>query len=119
MSPEERAELRALAEAATAGPWEAQVLGSEGYAVRAEPIPVGKGSMTRRPRVARCGHEDWDTDKANAAFIAAARTAVPALLDALDERDCGAAGCRAIADRDAEEARADRAEDELARLRED
>lgn len=62
--------LAVLAQAATPGPWTADVLGSEGYAVNAE-RPASDHRLRRRLRVARCGHEEWETDKANAAFIAA------------------------------------------------
>ena len=107
-TPAERAELRALAEAATPPPWSA----------RREVVedlhwgPVGSTLLDgpKRNLFAVAG-----MPLADAEFIAAARTAVPALLDALEERDCGASGCRAIADRDAEEARAERAGAELAR----
>lgn len=76
------AEIRALASAATPGPWKADVLGSEGYAVT-EALPF---RPLRRPvRVARCGYESWDTDKGNAEHIAAwhpdVARAVAVLLD--------------------------------------
>jgi hypothetical protein len=68
--------LAEQAQAATPGPWRADVLGSEGYAVTTvngvKPVPKQTGRLRRPIRVARCGHEDWDTDKANAEFIAAA-----------------------------------------------
>lgn len=84
LTREQRAELRAKAEAATPGPWEDKVLGSEGYAVMAE-NPSGS---IRRLTIARCGHEEWDTDKSNAAYIAAASPdVVLALLDAADEAE--------------------------------
>jgi hypothetical protein len=57
--------LRERAEAATPGPWEPYVLGSEGYDVR------GPRTERLRPtRVARLGYQQWGTDKANAAYIA-------------------------------------------------
>lgn len=62
------AKMRERAEAASAGPWEPNVLGSEGYDVRAtRPRSSGRSS---RLRVARCGYEEWETDKANAEHIA-------------------------------------------------
>lgn len=70
--------LRALHEAATPGPWEETVLGSEGYDVRAP------GPTKRRLRVARCGYEAWEVDRANAELIAAMRNALPDLLDELE-----------------------------------
>lgn len=85
MTPEERTRLRRLAGAATPGEWVAFVLGSEGYAVLAPPDPAG--NPLRRLRVAFCGHEAWEVDKANAAFIAAARNAVPALLAELEQAE--------------------------------
>ena len=76
------AQWRAIAEAATVGPWVENVLGSEGYDVRANPDP--NGNPIRRIRVAKCGYEKWDTDKANAAHIATFDPeTVLALLDAL------------------------------------
>lgn len=63
----DRDHLRAVAEAATPGPWGAHVLGSEGYDVRAT---LARPGRLPRVRVARCGYEDWDTDKANAEYVA-------------------------------------------------
>jgi hypothetical protein len=91
MTPEQRVELREIAGAATSGPWEDAVLGSEGYAVFAERAPGDK--RLSRVRVARLGWEDWDTDRANAAHIAAFDPpTVLELLDALDEAE-GALDC--------------------------
>jgi hypothetical protein len=125
MSPEERAALRVLAEAATPGPWEVERYWWKLGSSRGMPDSWWLGIEARG---AVCGTvaqalED-DEAKADAAFIAAARTAVPALLDALDE-----------AERERDEhwatlgtyiegwgpllARAERAEAELERLRED
>lgn len=101
-TPEVLADARAKAEAATPGPWKADVLGSEGYAVTGPQGSAKSGHPRRVPRVARCGHEDWDTDRANAAHIARMDPAFTlALLD----------------DRDAHKARADAAEAEVKRLR--
>jgi hypothetical protein len=67
MTPEQRAEWRALADAATEGPWE----DADGIVYRA--------------RQGRALAELLGTGRSeNAAFIAAAREAVLALLDALD-----------------------------------
>jgi hypothetical protein len=75
----DQAAIRARLEAATPGPWEAVVLGSEGYDVRAcRPRTPGRLS---RVRVARCGYEEWEVDKANAEFIAHARTDIELLLE--------------------------------------
>jgi hypothetical protein len=111
------ARLREVAEAATPGPWESNVLGSEGYEVRGPDVPhKPTSSVMRRPRVARCGYEGWDIDKANAEHIAtfdpptvlallarldAAEAARDEALAALEAGDaCGAVGCRALAERD-------------------
>lgn len=94
MTLEERARLRALADAATRGPWK-----WDGYRV-----PTLEG------RAGEPGEYEWDTEvleashdgecgcrsactlelavsEADAEFIAAAREAVPALLGVLDEVD--------------------------------
>jgi len=83
----DRAELRRLADAATPGPWEAVVLGSEGYEVRAPALPWKAGAkVTRRPRVARCGYEEWAVDRANAEYVAAVDPAVVLeLLGVIDQ----------------------------------
>lgn len=75
--------LRTRADAASDGPWEANVLGSEGYDVRATRPPT-PGRLSRL-RVARCGWEEWETDKANAEHIASLDpTVARALADLLD-----------------------------------
>lgn len=66
--------VRERAEGASAGPWEALALGSEGYAVLAERPAESK--LRSRLRVARLGWEEWDTDKANAEHIASWHPAV-------------------------------------------
>lgn len=50
-------------------------------------------------RVARCGWEEWETDKANANLIAAAVTALPELLDELDAAQAESANLQADYDR--------------------
>lgn len=72
--------MRERAGKATPGPWLANVLGSEGYAVTKDRDL--SGPPRRRIRVARCGHEDWDTDKHNAEHIASWHPAVS--LDVAD-----------------------------------
>lgn len=81
--------LRDLAMEATAGPWTAEALGSEGYAVRGPSAPVaGTRGVQRRPWLARCGWEKWETDRANAEFIAACDPAtILTLLDRLDRAE--------------------------------
>jgi hypothetical protein len=76
-------EIRETANAATPGPWRADVLGSEGYAVTEQTY----AKPLRRPvRVARCGYESWDTDKGNAEHLAAWHPDVAlAVADLLDE----------------------------------
>lgn len=73
--------LRALADAAIDGPWEVYTT------AQAEPVVVkaGLGRGTGYPWgvVARPSHDPVDYGFANAAFIAAARTAVPDLIDRL------------------------------------
>lgn len=79
----------------TPGPWEAIVLGSEGYAVMGPPY---EGRRMRR-RVARCGDTDWEQDKANAYLIASVPTmlanlaalnaALTALIEDYSDAACG------------------------------
>jgi hypothetical protein len=77
------AQMRERAEAATPGPWESLALGSEGYAVLAEP-PTDSGRRFRI-RVSRNGWEDWEVDKGNAEHIAGMHPAVAlAVADWLD-----------------------------------
>ncbi|MFI0031303.1 hypothetical protein ACH4M8_18625 [Streptomyces albidoflavus] len=105
LSPERLAEIAARAEAATAGPW--GFYDGDNYAdVAADLEMTGRGSYSCRQQVARLedesywddpAHEDDDEERASeqmaadAAFIAAARTDVPALLAEVDrlraERD--------------------------------
>lgn len=71
---------QALSDAATPGEWVEMCMGSEGYHVYEQTSSTG---TLRRKLVARCTYEDWETDKSNAPFLAAARTAVPVLLAAV------------------------------------
>lgn len=81
LTPEQRDELRALADAATPGPWSypSEILG-----LPCSTVFAGDPKRTHAAYVAAMGPHDGK-------FIATARTAVPALLDALDaaeaERD--------------------------------
>ena len=91
--------LRVRAAAASTGPWESFVLGSEGYAVVADRPETER--RRSRVRVARFGWEDWDTDKANATWVATMHPGVGlALADWLDwtfdqghEGDADDSGC--------------------------
>lgn len=79
-------DIRAALAKATPGPWEARVLGSEGYAIDGSVDPSAASLRSRMPRrVARCGYLDWDTDKANAHLIANAPTWLAELLAEVDE----------------------------------
>lgn len=76
MSPAEIAALRKLADAATPGPW--AVEDERGEVVTRH--WQGETPVVCGPPRAR----GWDLDPEDAAFIAAARTAVPALLDEVE-----------------------------------
>lgn len=79
------ARMRERARSATPGAWDAFVLGSEGYDIRAERPRDFADRRLSRVRVARCGMESWDTDKANAAHIAS--WSPPVAVDAADLLD--------------------------------
>lgn len=93
MTPERRKELRELADAATPGPW----------FVDEAPRLQGAVSTLIEGLTRQVAHADGqaamfdyradtaEIQRANAAFIAAARTAVPDLLDALHDAECYAA----------------------------
>lgn len=68
--------IRERALVATPGPWSEYVLGSEGYDVRGPDQLLPTSRIPRRVRVARCGYEAWEVDKANAEHIAAWHPAV-------------------------------------------
>lgn len=75
--------MRERAEAATAGPWEPLVLGSEGYAVVQSQDPSVK---RRRKRPASVTYESFDECRADAAHIAGMDPAVAkAVADLLDD----------------------------------
>ena len=82
MTADERAALRALAEAATPGPWE-----------RGDWHIWSKADGVSREV---CGMGGWE-HRDDGAFIAAARAAVPALLDALDAAEAERDEARAVA----------------------
>lgn len=74
--------MREHAEAATQGPWAAWVMGSEGYLILRK-----DGTLAQRgkSRVARVGLKDWDSDKADAEYIAGMHPGVAlAVADWLD-----------------------------------
>lgn len=77
----DRDALRKLADAATEGPWEAR----ECLPARPHDFAVVLPDEGRDLPAAYI--TDWCVTGPDAAFIAAARTAVPALLDALDHAD--------------------------------
>lgn len=87
ITPDERAEWRALADAAFPGPWEASIddLTDEINVVH---------DQEYRAWVAHTGMPGGPYAQADADFIAAARTAVPRLLDALDTAEAEAAEVR-------------------------
>jgi hypothetical protein len=72
-------DLRELEAAATPGPWRGEVVGSEGAMV----YPP----RSMRGWVARVTNRTFAEDQANAALIAAARNALPLLLDVVDAAD--------------------------------
>lgn len=73
-TPEKRAELRRLADAATPGPWEAESYDTDGW----RGVIWGDTGAEGAPRLGA------DMPLADAKFCAAARTAVPALLDEVE-----------------------------------
>ena len=95
----DRAKLRALAQAATPGPWEA-ILKSD---KRGQPWPGYVSLICFSDTIAvvqadgvTAMSDQWAT---NAQLVAAARAAVPELLDALDDAEAANAALRAkIAD---------------------
>ena len=109
MTGEERSRLRALCEAATPGPWWTYEPASGG-------VGVCSGASTDPRRLlmrSTAGAQRPDDD---AAFAAAARTALPALLDALDAAEARAT--TAERERDAAVARIDDIDARRVRLEE-
>ena len=82
ITPDVRARLRALADAATPGPWEADL---------SDPSPAWAAVTTPD----RCIAEHLTREDAQ--LVAAARAAVPALLDALDAAEAERDHARSIA----------------------
>lgn len=86
MDRTERARLRALCEAATAGPWERQPFGGQWKDDESGTCAI----IHKTGQVYSWGEEKkticngWMMSRADVDFIAAARTALPAALDALD-----------------------------------
>ncbi len=104
MNQEERDRLRALAGAATPGPWVA-----EGYENGATYVFQANDDRSRDPvyyaptqaivSVHLRDHQDWDTEcNLNARLIAEMRNQIDALLDAADRAERYAAALREIRD---------------------
>lgn len=81
MSDDQMAAIRALCDAATPGPWKWWTSCSWR---RLKSDRAGVSLSVAEPFVASDGHPDLDIKEADQAFIAAARTAVPALLDEVE-----------------------------------
>lgn len=116
ITPDERAAMRALADAATRAPWEASRddLTDDMNVVH---------DQEHRVWVAHTGTRGMVGAEPDAEFIAAARTAVPRLLDALDTAEAKARLVETYLRMEREAARrnlerAEKAEAEVARLRE-
>lgn len=118
MTPEQRRELRELAEKATPGPWEIWTSNSF-RRITGAPINsrVARDGGVLSAIVCRDGHPDLDGQNRDAdlAFIAASRTAVPELLDENDALRAELAEMRSAGDetqamRDRDETRAKLAE---------
>lgn len=83
--------LRERAEAATAGPWTAQVMGSEGYLVSRVHGTIRERG---RSRVGRFGCKDWDGDRADAEYVASMHP--PVALAVAEWLDRNAEACDGI-----------------------
>lgn len=104
MTPEEIAAIRARVEAATLGPWE-----RDSYSLRINAVDVPKGPMHiadirgwgyltgKGHALALPDEEAIAIQRANAEFIAAARTDVPVLLQHIDDMTAKLATARADA----------------------
>lgn len=99
MTPERRAEIRALADAASEGPW----WNDEWYCCKPPAPECPQRGLAFTRGVMREGGDGTDFyvgvaggPHADAAFIAAARSAVPELLDEIDRLR---AGIQRLADR--------------------
>lgn len=105
-TPEGRAELRKLAETATPGPWHwddhrVPTLYGRGGELG---VYVWEAEVLEASHNGECGCRaacmlELEVAPSDAEFIAAARTAVPALLDALDDIRDYATGQRDLAER--------------------
>lgn len=100
MTPDEIARLRTLCDAATPGPWHAdtrergdavvwgpgddQFLGNIGATVGPVAIDAHPDPSLATESHSKAQQILFDVERANAEFVAASRTALPALLDALD-----------------------------------
>lgn len=90
MTDSKRAGLRRLHEAATPGPWEAQSTSWPRTRQKGEWWQIWAQHQGGRTLIADIARTDTPSDKelaqdrANGSFIAAARAAVPALLDEVD-----------------------------------
>ena len=82
----DRAALRALCDGATPGPWMVEEYRSSNY--------VSATVNGKRQQVLRVNNQE-PRNETDLDFIAAARTAIPDLLDALDARDAEIARLRA------------------------
>ena len=93
LTPERRAELRELLAAATDRPWVREWDTSDKWwTIHGQPNPAKGDDRMVCPEVATLDHrEDWTAD---VDLIVAAVSALPALLDAADERDRLAANPR-------------------------
>lgn len=98
MTPEERKRLRELCEKATPGPWKP-------VTKMHKSVPKDKGCVSlygpdcliySTPLEPGCLRITHDRQKADCRFIAAAREAVPALLDALEASEADVAELRAL-----------------------
>ena len=86
LTPEKRAELRELLDAATDRPWVREWdTSDQWWTIHGQPNPSKGDERMVCPEVATLNHrEDWTAD---VDLIVAAANALPALLDAADERD--------------------------------
>jgi len=99
MTPAELLELRALAEAATPGPWDCDSVdiwnltdAGQGF----EPGRYVDSIDIVSGRCEECGTYQGVKRDSDAAFIAAARSAVPALLDRVEALEAEAVKLRAV-----------------------
>lgn len=85
MTPAELAELRRIEQAATPGPWGVEYDGPDGACVRTEQPETDMPHLSKEKHVAcYCFNGQLENPEADATFIAAARNALPALLDEVE-----------------------------------